>query len=95
MNWEEDNDTDVCLEDEIKVGSEESKAIVLYNDDVNTFQHVIDCLVKYCGHQSMQAEQCALIVHHNGRCSVKEGDYEKLEPICKALLDNQLQAKIE
>lgn len=69
--------------------------IVLYNDDVNTFDHVIECLMKYCGHHEQQAEQCALIVHHKDRCSVKVGEYDDLRPIYEALLDNQLKAKIE
>lgn len=69
--------------------------IVLYNDDVNTFEHVIECLMKYCKHTLHQAEQCALIVHHNGKCSVKVGEYDDLRPIWEALLDNQLKAKIE
>ena len=47
----------------------DSKDIVLYNDDHNTFQHVIDVLEKYCDHTSLQAEQCAWIVHYNGKCS--------------------------
>ena len=70
-------------------------AVVLYNDDHNTFDHVIDCLMKYCDHQMMQAEQCAWIVHSHGKCAVKSGMYEELEPICVGLLDNGLSAKIE
>jgi ATP-dependent Clp protease adaptor protein ClpS len=70
-------------------------SLVLYNDDYNTFDHVIDCLVKYCEHNAMQAEQCAWIVHTNGKCAVKSGGYEELEPICVGLLDNGLSAKIE
>lgn len=72
-----------------------TKAIILYNDDYNTFNHVIDCLVKYCDHNIIQAEQCALIVHHNGKCDVKHGSYDKLKPICEALLENGLTAKIQ
>jgi ATP-dependent Clp protease adaptor protein ClpS len=71
------------------------QSIVLYNDDVNTFDHVIRCLMRFCGHELTQAEQCALIVHNNGKCSVKGGTYEELEPICTALLDRGLSAKIE
>lgn len=71
------------------------QSIVVYNDDVNTFNHVIDCLVKYCGHVPLQAEQCALIVHYKGKCSVKGGSYEDLKPICEALLENGITAKIE
>lgn len=72
-----------------------TKAIILYNDDYNTFDHVINCLVKYCDHNPIQAEQCALLVHHTGKCDVKHGSYEKLKPICEALLEQGLSAKIE
>ncbi|MBL4705843.1 MAG: ATP-dependent Clp protease adaptor ClpS [Flavobacteriales bacterium] len=71
------------------------KKIVLYNDDVNTFDFVIDQLVKYCKHQPIQAEQCAYIIHHNGKCHVKSGTFEELRPVCTALLDHGLTAEIE
>ena len=71
-----------------------NRDLVLYNDDVNTFEHVIECLVKYCDHVPPQAEQCALIVHHNGKCQIKNGTYEELEPIAKALLEEKLSVKI-
>ena len=58
--------------------------IVLYNDEVNTFDHVINCLVRICDHEPLQAEQCAWIVHLNGRCTVKSGVYDELEPLCLA-----------
>lgn len=73
----------------------EQNDIILYNDDFNTFDHVIDQLAKYCGHTLIQAEQCAHIVHHNGRCQIKRGTFKKLKPICEALLENGLTAKIE
>ena len=69
--------------------------IVLYNDDENTFDHVINMLVKHCGHDPLQAEQCAVIVHFKGKCQVKSGSYEILEPICTKLLEAQLNAEIE
>lgn len=69
--------------------------IILYNDNVNTFEHVIEMLMAYCDHKPEQAEQCAYIVHYNGKCSVKNGEYTKLEPICSALLDKGLSAQIE
>ena len=69
-------------------------SIVLYNDDVNSFDHVIKSLCKYCDHDSVQAEQCAWIVHNNGKCLVKSGAYDDLLPICNALKDNGLSAQI-
>ena len=69
--------------------------IVLYDDDHNTFDHVIECLISYCGHELLQAEQCALIVHTKGKCSVKNGGFDELEVICTALLERDLSAEVE
>ena len=68
--------------------------IVLYNDDVNTFDHVINSLITACDHTAEQAEQCSLIVHYKGQCTVKTGEYEDLEPCCTVLLDAGLSAEI-
>ena len=68
--------------------------IVLYNDDINTFDHVINCLVEICGHDVLQAEQCALLVHYKGKCTVKSGSYEELLPQCTGLLQSGLNAEI-
>ena len=70
-------------------------AIILYNDDFNTFDHVIHSLVTICDLAPQAAEQCAYIVHYGGKCAVKHGSYEDLEPKCVALLDQGLSAKIE
>ncbi len=82
---------DLLLEDITGTGS----AIVLYNDDVNTFDWVIQCLIEICGHNRQQAEQCAWFVHSKGKYSVKSGSYDELTPICTALCDRGLSAKIE
>lgn len=68
--------------------------IILYNDDVNTFDHVIDTLVRVCKHEPLQAEQCALLVHYKGQCGVKSGEMKELVPMCSALLDAGLSAEI-
>ena len=68
--------------------------IVLYNDDVNTFDHVIETLIRVCNHAPEQAEQCAMIVHYNGKCTVKTDVLEKLKPQCLQLLDAGLNAEI-
>jgi len=68
--------------------------IVLYNDDVNTFDHVIDTLIYACDHTSEQAEQCSLIVHYKGKCTVKTGAYDDLKPRCSKLLEAGLSAEI-
>jgi ATP-dependent Clp protease adaptor protein ClpS len=59
----------------------ENRMLVLFNDDHNTFDHVIDVLIECCEHDLHQAEQCALITHFKGKCSVKEGSLEELKPI--------------
>lgn len=68
--------------------------IVLYNDDVNTFDHVIDTLIRVCKHDELQAEQCALLVHYKGKCTVKTGSLDELKPQCSALLEAGLSAEI-
>ncbi|MBT4915594.1 MAG: ATP-dependent Clp protease adaptor ClpS [Formosa sp.] len=68
--------------------------IVLFNDDVNTFDHVIESLVAICNHSHEQAEQCALLVHYKGKCTVKTGSYDELEPLCSRLLEVGLSAEI-
>ena len=68
--------------------------IVLFNDDINTFDFVIDSLIDVCDHTLEQAEQCAILVHYKGKCSVKSGEYTKLKPKCTRLLSLGLSAKI-
>lgn len=70
------------------------KEIILFNDDVNTFDHVIDTLIHACDHSSEQAEQCAIIVHYKGKCTVKTGAYDDLKPRCSMLLEAGLSAEI-
>ena len=67
--------------------------IILHNDDVNTFDHVINCLIRYCDHTLEQAEQCAYIVHYKGKCIVKTGSFDDLEPRCTSLLKAGLSAE--
>jgi len=74
---------------------DEGCSLVLHNDEVYTFAHVIACLMQYCDHGPEQAEQCAWIVHLKGRCSVKSGSYQDLVPLHAALGDQGLQVTIE
>ena len=80
---------------DVKTVEEQQYEIILYNDDVNTFDWVIECLIEICEHNALQAEQCAVITHYKGKCSVKSGSYEELEPKCTALLERGLSAQIE
>jgi ATP-dependent Clp protease adaptor protein ClpS len=88
-----ETETDVLVEVEEEVDAHHS--IILFNDDVNTFQFVIESLIEVCGHDLIQAEQCTYLVHYAGKCSVKSGSFNKLVPICSALLDRGLTAEIE
>ena len=75
--------------------AEDLKALILYNDDVNTFDFVTDSLIEVCEHNLLQAEQCTYLVHYTGKCVVKSGTFKKLKPLCEALLERGLTAKIE
>ena len=88
-----DTDSDVLTApEEVEV---EGKQLIVYNDDFNTFDHVIESLIKVCKHDSIQAEQCTFLIHYKGKCSVKKGSYEALEPMCTALLERGITAEIE
>jgi ATP-dependent Clp protease adaptor protein ClpS len=88
-----DTESDILLApEEVEIAD---KQIILYNDDFNTFDFVIESLIKVCKHDAIQAEQCTYLVHYKGKCSVKKGSYEELEPICTALLERGLTAEIE
>lgn len=80
---------------EVDVKEEANKALILYNDDVNTFDFVSESLIKVCKHDAIQAEQCTYLVHYTGKCVVKNGTFRALKPLCEALLDRGLSAKIE
>ncbi len=75
--------------------SGEEHFLVLYNDDVNTFIYVIDCLVEICGHDPIQAEQCAFITHHQGKCDVKRGEITTLTPMYQSLSNRGLLVTID
>jgi ATP-dependent Clp protease adaptor protein ClpS len=70
-------------------------SLVVWNDEVNTFDWVIQSLVEVCDHTQEQAEQCALIIHHNGKYAVKKGEYTDLKPMLEALLDRGISATLE
>ena len=68
--------------------------LVVFTDEVNTFDHVIDTLIKVCKHSKHQAEQCTLIIHYKGKCSVKKGTEEELVPMKEAILDAGINAAV-
>jgi ATP-dependent Clp protease adaptor protein ClpS len=83
--------------EEVKLNEKvlDSKDLIIYNDDVNTFEHVIESLIEICNHSSIQAEQCTWIIHHNGKCGVKRGDLKKLKPMVEAFSERGISAEIE
>jgi ATP-dependent Clp protease adaptor protein ClpS len=89
IQWQtqEQNETDVL--------DEALHNLIVWNDDVNTFDWVIESLVNICGHDSLQAEQCALIIHYKGKCGVKKGSFDDLRPQAEALIDRGIQATID
>lgn len=91
------NQTKEVVQDEVDVLLDDlsDNRLILWNDDVNTFDWVIESLIKVCDHHHEQAEQCAYIVHYNGKCDVKKGTFEKLRPMCEALIDRGINATIE
>ena len=87
--------TETSCEELVQEVVVDNKDLIIYNDDFNTFEHVIDSLIKVCEHSPIQAEQCTWIIHNNGKCQVKRGAYEALESMCTALHDRGLSAVIE
>ena len=74
---------------------EELKSLILYNDEVNTFDFVIETLIDVCEHDPLQAEQCTLIVHFKGKCGVKSGTRDELKPAYTEMLNRQLTVAIK
>ncbi len=72
-----------------------SHSLVVWNDEVNTFEWVIETLIKICNHTTEQAEQCAMLIHTQGKYAVKKGDYETLKPMCDAITERGIGATIE
>lgn len=77
------------------ISGEEINDLIVYNDDVNTFDHVINTLVRICKHTAEQAEQCTLLIHYKGKCAVKKGSYLELIPFRQGIVDAGISAEIE
>ncbi|MGJ3234607.1 ATP-dependent Clp protease adaptor ClpS [Marivirga sp.] len=77
------------------ISDEELSDLIVYNDDVNTFDHVINTLIKVCKHTPEQAEQCTLLVHYKGKCAVKKGSFVDLIPYRQGIVDAGINAEIE
>lgn len=88
-------DTDLLELEDVETKTTDPFQLIVWNDDVNTFEWVIETLVDVCGHTHEQAEQCAYIIHYNGKYAVKGGSYEDLRPKCDAILDRGINATVE
>ena len=72
----------------------EVKDLVVFNDDVNTFEHVIKTLIRVCKHTAEQAEQCTMLIHYKGKCAVKTGLFDELKPMKDGICEAGIDAKI-
>ena len=77
------------------IENKENHNLILWNDEVNSFDHVIQSLMEICKHSKEQAEQCTLIIHFKGKCGVKSGDFETLQPLAEGFIDRNINATIE
>jgi ATP-dependent Clp protease adaptor protein ClpS len=68
--------------------------LIVFNDDVNTFDHVIETLIKVCNHTTEQAEQCTMLIHYKGKCAVKSGTFDFLKPMREAICEAGIDARI-
>lgn len=75
--------------------TENERHLILHNDEVHTFDFVIETLIKVCELEPVQAEQCTYLVHYKGKCDVKSGSYSFLKPYKKGLVDKGLEATID
>jgi ATP-dependent Clp protease adaptor protein ClpS len=92
MKFAPQTDVEVLIEEEIVVDDIKLYSVVVFNDETNTFDHVIDTLIDVCEHSQEQAEQCTLIIHFKG--SVKNGDFDELAPIRNAICQRGISAEI-
>lgn len=90
-----ENDIQTIQEFDTEVLIEEPCTLIVWNDEVNTFEWVIETLMEICGHSHEQAEQCAYIIHYSGKYGVKKGSYDELKPMCDAITDRGIGATVE
>ena len=90
-----DIQTDSLEETDVLTLQENGCNLIVWNDEVNTFEWVIETLMAVCGHSQEQAEQCSYIIHFHGKYAVKQGSYEELKPQCDAITERGINATIE
>jgi ATP-dependent Clp protease adaptor protein ClpS len=87
--------TDNQSETDVLTKNEETCSLIVWNDEVNTFEWVIETLVEVCGHSPEQAEQCSYFIHYKGKYAVKQGSYDDLKPQCDAITERGIGATVE
>lgn len=95
FNEKTDTGTDTFQETDLLTLTEDPCQLIVWNDEVNTFEWVIETLMTVCGHSQEQAEQCAYIIHFHGKYAVKNGNYDDLKPACEAITNRGINATIE
>lgn len=85
---------DVLEQVEVAELVDKEHELIVHNDEVNTFDHVIETLIEVCDHTPLQAEQCTILIHYKGKCGVKTGDYEDLRDRCLKILDAGISAEV-
>jgi ATP-dependent Clp protease adaptor protein ClpS len=90
-----DTNTQFQEETDLLTAVEDPCHLIVWNDEVNTFEWVIETLMEVCGHSYEQAEQCSYIIHFRGKYAVKQGSYEELKPLCDAITERGIGATIE
>ena len=95
--WHSENDMKPLKEQDTDtlVADQHSHSLIVWNDEVNTFDWVIETLIEICNHTPEQAEQCAMFIHFKGKYAVKQGDYDTLKPMCDAITERGIGATIE
>jgi ATP-dependent Clp protease adaptor protein ClpS len=86
---------ELAFERELETLVRSPRALVIHNDDFNTFDFVIETLIEVCRHEPLQAEQCAYIIHHHGKCAVKTDVFKRLQPMWAEITQRGLTATIE
>ena len=90
-NYQTDNEQEIdVLTDQVDPCN-----LIVWNDNVNTFEWVIETLIEVCGHSPEQAEQCSYFIHYKGKYAVKNGQYEELKPMCDAITERGIGATVE
>ena len=90
-----DTKTNPAEETDVRTLTEDTCNLIVWNDEVNTFEWVIETLMEVCGHSHEQAEQCSYLIHYQGKYAVKNGSYDDLRPLCDAILERGINATVE